>query len=333
MTAETIVQEKPLNPRKLLWRGVSLLIAFTLIGLMLSLIDWSAFWDVLSRLSPTSLITVFLIYMLLNFFRSLRYIALLDRDNVPLHIVYPIALYHNFLVRLLPFKLGEFAYIVLMRNRLNIPVKEGVSSLLGSRLLELLIVILVFAVSLLFSGGIMANQQVLAVILGIGSIVGGIVSFYYAGLIIRAATTVMRRLIKLNPVNSFANKLDSLAAEFDRIRHPKIFARALIWSCFTYACSFSVNAILLWAVGLDVDPVTWIVLVSLGMFATGVPFNISGFGAVELSWTFGLTTFAGYAAGEATSIGLMLNGYQLICAALSGLIGYVVYQWQQNRKG
>jgi uncharacterized membrane protein YbhN (UPF0104 family) len=333
MTAETITQEKSLNPRKLFWRGLSLLIAFALIGLMLSLIDWSAFWEVLSRLSPASLIAVFLVYMLLNFFRSLRYIALLDRDNIPLHIVYPIALYHNFLVRLLPFKLGEFAYIVLMRNRLNIQVKEGVSSLLGSRLLELLIVILVFAVSLLFSGGIMANQQTLAFILAVGSVVGGIVSFYYAGLIIRAVTAVVRRFIKNKPVSSFADKLDSLAAEFDRIRHPKIFAKALLWSCFTYACSFSVNAILLWAVGLDVDPVTWIVLVSLGMFATGVPFNISGFGAVELSWTFGLTTFAAYSTGEATSIGLMLNGYQLICAALSGLIGYVVYQWQQNRKG
>jgi glycosyltransferase 2 family protein len=332
MAAETIVQEKSLNPRKLLWRGISLLIAFGLIGLMLSLIDWSAFWDVLSRLSPTSLIAVFLVYMLLNFFRSLRYTALLDRDDTPLCIVYPIALYHNFLVRLLPFKLGEFAYIVLMRNRLNIPVKEGVSSLLGSRLLELLIVILVFAVSLLLSGGMMANQQTLAVVLGVGSIIGGVVSFYYMGLIIRAVTAMMHRLINLKPVQSLADKLDSLAAEFDRIRHPRIFTTALVWSFFTYACSFSVNAILLWAVGLDVSPTTWIVLVSLGMFATGVPFNISGFGAVELSWTFGLTTYAGYSTGEAASIGLMLNGYQLICAALSGLIGYAVYLLQ-NRKG
>lgn len=333
MAAEGVVQEKSINPRKLLWRGLSLLIGLGLVALMLSLIDWTAFWDVLSRLSSASLIAVFLVYMLLNFFRSLRYTALLDRDNTPLQIVYPIALYHNFLVRLLPFKLGEFAYIVLMRNRLNVPVKEGVSSLLGSRLLELLIVILVFAVSLLLSGAIMANQQTLAVVLGLGSIVGGIISFYYAGTILRIVTTIVRSWFTLKPLQSLADKLDSLAAEFDRIRHPRVFAKALLWSCFTYACSFTVNAILLWAIGLKVDPVTWIVLVSLGMFATGVPFNISGFGAVELSWTFGLTTFAAYSSGEAASIGLMLNGTQLICAALSGLMGYLVYQWQLNRKG
>ena len=70
MTVDSVVQEKSLNPRKLLWRGISLLIAFGLIGLMLSLIDWSAFWDILSRLSATSLIAVFLVYMLLNFFLS-----------------------------------------------------------------------------------------------------------------------------------------------------------------------------------------------------------------------------------------------------------------------
>jgi hypothetical protein len=62
------------------------------------------------------------------------------------------------------------------------------------------------------------------------------------------------------------------------------------------------------------------------MFATAFPFSLSGFGAVELSFAFGLVNLAGYSAGDATSIGLMLNGMQLIFAALSGLLGYLLMQ-------
>ena len=321
--------KKPVNWT---WRIISTLLALALIGFMLSLIQWQDFVDVLGRLSLQSMMAAFAVYVLLNLFRSFRFVALLNRDDVPVLRVFPIALYHNFLVRLLPFKLGEFAYIVLMRNRMNVSVEEGVSSLFGSRLLELLMIILVGAVSLLLSGEIVPNQGLLVVILVIGCIVGGVVGFYYVGTMIRVFNRIIARFYSISLIAKLIDKLEGLALEFDRIRNPQIFARALFWSCFTYGCSFAVNWILLLAIGINVDPVTLIILVSLGMFATAFPFNISGFGAVELSWTLGLTTFLALSRSEATSIGLMLNGFQLLCAAVSGGVGYLVIQVMGNKK-
>ncbi len=321
--------KKPVNWT---WRIISTLLALALIGFMLSLIQWQDFVDVLGRLSLQSMMAAFAVYVLLNLFRSFRFVALLNRDDVPVLRVFPIALYHNFLVRLLPFKLGEFAYIVLMRNRMNVSVEEGVSSLFGSRLLELLMIILVGAVSLLLSGEIIPNQGLLVIILVIGCIVGGVVGFYYVGTMIRVFNRIIARFDSISLIAKLIDKLEGLALEFDRIRNPQIFARALFWSCFTYGCSFAVNWILLLAIGINVDPVTLIILVSLGMFATAFPFNISGFGAVELSWTLGLTTFLALSRSEATSIGLMLNGFQLLCAAVSGGVGYLVIQVMGNKK-
>lgn len=327
--SETVMKKKSVNWT---WRVISIVIASAIIIFMLSLIRWQDFVDVLSRLSWQSMALAFVVYVLLNLWRSFRFVALLNREDVSAWGVFPIALYHNFLVRLLPFKLGEFAYIVLMRNRMAVPVEEGVSSLFGSRLLELLMIVLVGAVSLLLSGEIVPNQGGVALILVVFCVVGGIVGFYFIGSIIRFTTHILNKFSHIKIIQTFIERLEKLAIEFDRIRNPSIFAKALFWSCFTYGSSFAVNWILLVAVGINVDPITVIILVSLGMFAAAFPFSISGFGAVELSWTLGLTTLVGLSSSEATSIGLMLNGFHLIAAAISGIIGYAVIQMTKNEK-
>ncbi|MDQ7024980.1 MAG: lysylphosphatidylglycerol synthase transmembrane domain-containing protein [Anaerolineae bacterium] len=333
MSVETVVQEKSDNRRRLLWRGVNLVVAIALVAFIFNQVEWSSFLEMLSGLSPVLLFAAFFVYFLQNVFRSQRFIVLLDRNDIPIKTVIPIALYHNFLVRILPFKLGEFSYIVLMRNRLDVPVEEGTSSLLGSRLLEFLMMVSVVAVTLPLAGGMISNQKSLAMTLGIVSVATVVIGFYFSGAILRWLINVMRRMIKSDKVEAMAVKLEGFAQELDRIGEPRLFAKAVFWSCFSYASSFGVIAIMLYAVGLDVDPVTWIALVSIGMFSTGIPFNIGGFGSVELGWAFGLTTFAVYGMSEATSIGLMINGFQLLSAATLGLIGYGVVQLTENRKG
>ncbi|MGJ3240690.1 MAG: lysylphosphatidylglycerol synthase transmembrane domain-containing protein [Anaerolineae bacterium] len=314
------------------WRIISTVIALVLIAFMLSLIEWRDFVDVLARLSPMSMAIAFMVYVLLNGFRALRFIALLNHGNLSLWRVFAIALYHNFLVRLLPFKLGEVAYIVLMRNRMGVRVEEGVSSLFGSRLLELLMIVLMGAISVLLASDLFPEGRGWALLLVVLCLIGGVLGFYYIGAILRGLTRGLVRWSDHMWLARLLDKTNQLAIEFERVRQPSIFLRALFWSCFTYSSSFAVNAILLYAIGLQLDAVTLVILVSLGMFATAFPFNISGFGAVELSWTFGLTLLVGMTPSEAASIGLMLNGFQLLSAALAGGIGYVGLQIADIKK-
>ena len=333
MMVDGIAKQEKHKRNKWLWRAVNMMIALALVAFMLSQVEWSTFTGLLRQLSPVWLGAAFIAYSLQNVFRSYRYVTLLDRDDIPLLTMLPITLYHNFLVRVLPFKLGEFSYIVLTRNRLNVPMQEGVSSLLGSRLLELLLMVAVVALSLPFAGNLLVNQDSLAITLSIVSVLVVVIGFYYTGTILRWLIVLLRRVIRSDKVDVLILKLESFATEFDRICQPRIFIRAFLWSCLSYGSSFATIAIMLYAIGLRVDAVTTVVLISIGMFATGIPFNVGGFGAVELGWAFGLTTFAAYDMGEATSIGLMINGFQVLSAALLGLIGYGVIQWQANRKG
>lgn len=323
---------KPLNIKQLIWRGVSIAVTLILLIFLLGNVEWSEFGELVGRLSFLSLLGAMLSYLLLNIFRAIRFRTLLDKKDTPLRILIPITLYHNFLVRLLPFKLGEISYIVLLRSRLNYSMEEGVSSLFGARILELLIIVVVFAMGIVFSGDQFEAQRNSLMLVVIAVFFGSIVGLYFAGTLIRLFVRVANRLIaailghkpKRDFITKIETKLMEMASEFDRIRDLRLFLSALFISCFTYTTSFMTNYILLRAVGLDVELPMVITIISIGMFASAFPFSVSGFGVVELSWFFGLTQFAGYTDSEATSIGFMLHGFQVISSTIYGLVGYVL---------
>lgn len=316
-------QTLPVRRRNPLLWGLSLLIALLIVGYMLSLIDVSLLLTMMGQLSLPTIVAAFSVYVLLNGFRAIRFKILLGDVKLSLFRLTAIALVHNFLVRLLPFKSGEIAYFVLLRDYPGFTVQNGVTSLFGSRLLELLVILLVAISSLLLAGDLFADQRLVAIVLAGVILIPGVISLYHAGTILRWINALLKR-VPLSILNPVIVKLDHIATDVDRLKHPGLFTRALFMSFFTYGCSFSVNWILLAGLSIQIDYITLVVVISLGMFATAVPFNISGFGVVELSWAFGLTTLLSFDVTTATSIGLLLNGFQLLSAAVSGLAGYLV---------
>ena len=74
-----------------------------------------------------------MVYLTLNLLRALRFRVLLDKRESPMRLLIPITLYHNGLVRVIPFKLGEISYVILLKTRLNYSMQEGVGSLFGAR--------------------------------------------------------------------------------------------------------------------------------------------------------------------------------------------------------
>ena len=317
---------------KWLWRLVSLIIGILIISLIISVIDWNAFFATLSRLSPLSLLSVAGVYLLLNLFRCLRFKALLGRPDLPMSLFFPISQYHNFLVRLLPFKLGEVWYIVLVRRYFGLSVEEGVGSLFASRMLELFIIVLVGTAALLTSGSVLAGKSTLQALFIVIIFGAGLPGLYFAGLILRGIAGVMAR-VPIAFVRQSAPLVEKMAREFDRLRHPRIFLWGLFWSVFTYACSFGANAILLAATGIQLQPARLILAITLGMFASAFPFNVAGFGMVEVSWTFALTTLLGLSVGEAASTGFLLNSFQMVTSIVYGVCAYVVLSMMDKRKG
>lgn len=316
--------------RQLLIRIASIAITAVLLADLVGRVNWAEFDQLIARVALTGWIWALLAYLALNLFRALRFRILLDKRDSPWRILIPITLYHNFLVRALPFKLGELSYVVLLRSRLNYSMEEGVSSLFGARVLELLIIVMVFASSILASAEqLEAQRDELLLAIAVTFLVS-VVALYFGGQVIRTLLKPLRPLLKVanGRRDGFAERVNSrlrhLADEMDRIRQPRLFLAALFTTCFTYSSSFLTNYVLLRALGVDVELPAFIAIISLGMFASAFPFTVSGFGVVEVAWRYGLMQFVGMPDADATATGFLLHGFQIAAAALYGLLGYLL---------
>lgn len=321
--------------RKLVWRLVGLVLSITIALVLLREVDLNSFAEMATRVPLWSLAAAFVCYLLLNFFRLLRFRTLLERPDIPFETLYPIVLYHNFLVRVLPLKTGEISYVVLLRQHLNQPLREGVSSLISSRLFELFMVIVIGGGALLLETDLVTLPPGVALLI---VLVGGLLylaALYYSGPLLHLAARIIGQMgVRLGRPRLTAwadDKLNVLAGPFDRIGHPRVFTSTLFTSFFTYGMSALFYIVLLAALGVNVSPGAMIGMVSIVMLAEALPLaTISGLGMIEGGWTFGLVTLAGYDIGQAASIGFFLHGCQIVAAVLTGLLGYV---WlQMNRR-
>lgn len=310
--------------RKLFLRLVLAVIALGLLGSVLWQIDWTAFQQFASRLTALAILGAFLTYGAQNVFRALRYRALLGDPTLPLRSLIPISLYHNGMVRLLPFKLGEATYVILMRQHHQVSVQAGVSTLFLARLLELFIILAVGVITVVAFGGIVGSSSVgmLALLLGGGLLLGAVM---LSGRGLHWLLHVMEQ--RWPALTARTGALHHLADELDALRQPQRFLGGLFWSLFTYGSTFLTSAILLNALGVALSPDRFVIVISLGMFASAFPFNISGFGLVEWSLALGLVQFAGLPLGEATAMGLLLNGFQQLAALVWGIIGFALLSW------
>ncbi len=333
MTAHDAVnmeRKKTLNRKQLLWRSFGVLVTVALLYFVVSELQGVDLRDMLARIPAESWLGALIAYLVLNLFRAIRFRILLDRQHTPLKLLIPITLYHNGLVRVVPFKLGEISYVVLLRTRLNYSLQKGVGTLFGARILELVIIVLVFAFGILLSGGQFAEQRDRLMFIVLFAFAATVAGLYFAGSLLRLMVQVLQKIMASQGrderrfITNAQTKLLELAAEFDRIRQARLFLSALFISCFTYSSSFLTNYVLLRAMGLDIELPVVITVISLGMFGSAFPISLSGFGIVETAWWSGLTLFAGYAGDEAAAIAIVLHGFQIVAAVLYGLAGYLL---------
>lgn len=328
--SDTRNASKRRKQRQLIVRVVSVIVTVALLAVLVGEVKWAEFDQLLGRVAPISWLGALLAYLALNLFRALRFRVLLDKDDAPWRLLAPITLYHNFLVRALPFKLGELSYVALLRSRLNYSMEESLSSLFGARILELLIIILVFASGVLTSAEALAQQRDRLMLIIVATFFVCVLALYFGGSLLRSSAGLLlpwiRRLLrgKRRPIGAIESGWLQLAEELDRVRQPRLFLSALFISCFTYSSSFLTNYVLLRALGIQVDFPAMIAIISIGMFASAFPFNVSGFGVVEVAWRVGLVQFADWNESDATATGFLLHGFQLFAAALYGLAGYLL---------
>jgi|FLYN01.1.fsa_nt_gi uncharacterized membrane protein YbhN (UPF0104 family) len=311
---------------------VGLVISLGLAWYLLRKVDLAEFARIAGNVPLWSLVLAFSLYVLLNFWRSLRFRVPLNRAEVPLRVLFPITLYHNFLVRTLPFRTGELAYITLLRQYLRQPVSDGFSSLLGARLFELLLVIVGGIAGLMLSSSQLVEQGQLVLMFLVGGFIACLGVIYHAGRLTRLLAEVWRYLVARTPwkqhrlVEMAGRKLQAISVQLDRMHEPRLFVSMLLFSTCTYGTNTIFYIVVMKALGLDAPTGLLLPIISLGMLASFFPLSFLELGVIESGFTFGMVVLAGLDMGQAVPIAFFLHGFQMTCAALTGLIGYLLLQ-------
>ncbi len=322
-------------PRRGLASVLAVLSVSAFLGLtayLFSRMDLAAFFSIWRRIPTFSLLLPLGIYLGLNLLRAVRF-RIMIAQPVPLGLLVPVTLYYNFLAQTFPFRSGELSYIVLLRRHRPGLTSQGASSLVGSKLFEMLMVVaggLVGVMSL--SGRLREHFALVCGALAIGFL-ASLWAIYRSGTV----TTVLTRLVAWVCRNSFlqtwpfarrlTDRMGRVAAQLDDMRQPRRFSAMVFVSMGTYLASVVFNLVLLRLAGVEVGFVPLLAVISFVMAAGVLPLSIAGLGVIEGSWAFGLAVLLGVAKGEAIAIGFFLHGSQLFAACLAGILGYL---WQRT---
>ena len=270
---------------------------------------------------------LFVLFLLLNIFRTLRFRILLDRKELPLGVLFPITLCHNFFVRTLPLMVGEFSYIALLRRHLKIPVSEGIRSLFEARLFDLQFVIVGGTFGLLGMGG-----QSTGYVLTILALAGGLIpaNRVLFSVFPKGAKRIWACIVRICPwhhtafLDSIGHKLGEVSLQLNRFRCLRPLLKVLTCSLCTYGISLSCHLLLLLTLNVNQRLSVLLVVISVVMIASWFPFSLSGFGVIEGSWAASLVMFADMEVGSALSVGLFIHCCQVLMTALLGLLGFVL---------
>ena len=307
----------------LLGLGVSVILVIYLAGQ----IDYSHFLRLAKNVPLWFFFLLFVLFLLLNIFRALRFRMLLDRKELPLGVLFPITLCHNFFVRTLPLMVGEISYIALLHRHLKIPVSEGVRSLFEARLFDLQFVIVDGIFGLLGMGG-----QSTGYVLTILALAGGLILVNRVLFILlpKGIERIWTCIIRIYPwrhtalLDSAGHKLEEVSLQLDRFRCLRPLLKALTLSLCTYGINLSCHLLFLSALNVNQRLNVLLVVISVVMIASWFPFSLSGFGVIEGSWAASLVMFADMEVGGTLSVGLFIHCCQVLITVLLGLLGFVL---------
>ena len=307
----------------LLGLGVSLILVIYLVRQ----VDYPHFLRLAKNVPLRFFFILFALFFLLNICRALRFRMLLDREDLPLGVLFPITLCHNFFVRTLPLMVGEFSYIALLRRHLKIPVSEGVRSLFEARLFDLQFVIVGGTLGLLGLGH-QSTGYVLTILALAGLLI--IMNRVLFTVLPKGIEPIWTCIVRICPwcpsalLDSVGHKLGVVSLQLDRFRCLRPLLKALTFSLCTYGINLSCHLLLLSILNVNQRLSVLLVVISIVMVAAWFPFSLSGFGVIEGSWAASLVTFADMEVGAALSVGLFIHCCQVLMTALLGLLGFVL---------
>ena len=233
----------------------------------------------------------------------------------------------NFFVRVMPFRLGELSFPILLKRHLGESAAKAVVYLLLVRLLELWLLVCAALWAVLSLLGTEKAQGAVGLVVGLAIVSILLVTF---GSWLRFGVRVVARLVERLPPRRSSPRLvqvvESLTAVVSRSERlsPAQRAKLLATSVVVVVLQYMMLAVLARAFGVELGVWQAIVGISLAQAASALPIATVGtFGAYEAGWTAGLVMVglpidAAVVSGVATQLSTLV--FACVFAAPAALV-------------
>lgn len=290
--------------------GISILF----IGILISQFDFSvSLKDIQRFIKPAYIFMAFIVYACSYIIKAQR-LFILVKLNAPLKIYFAITSLHNLWNNILPSRIGELSYVLLIKKHLGLSAGAGLSHLFIMRYLELFISLIILFIAVLLnknpSHPIYYNRYYLSCILLLIFLMGLLFLIFK-----KPSKKILLRMISFIGIKK--DLLINIIEDFFNIFNQFYLKFILLLSVYTVVGTFILyltNHILFIMFGFPFSFYDTIIVSSFMILTFLFPLQgIGGFGTYESVLTLGF-----YILGIQKDVAI-------ICALILHIIGYVYF--------
>ena len=315
---------------------LSILVSGLLIYFLLSKIDTAKFAGILVSSDKLLLLLGLALYFSMLLFRSLRFKILLGH-KISLRSLIPIVFVYNALNYVLPFKLGELSFGVLIKKTHLKSFGLGFTAVLVSRIFEvfLLLVLLFIGMLLNLNTGFGSKISILipfVAVFMLGLTAGFLALVFFPAILVKIADFVFNQVPIKNPLlKKLSKKINEFILIFEKYRSKRLLLDTFYVSLAASACGFLTTFFMVRSFGYNIPLNILLVAITFSVLSGLIPVNgIAGFGTYESFWVLAFLYF-GYTMESAVIISLGIHIIQLVFAVFLGSIGWVAISRENSK--
>lgn len=305
---------------------VFLILAVIIICLLVSGIDVKETAEALGSADISMALLSVFFYLCSNFFKSLRFSVMLRDSGISVPRMFAISSYQNFFNQIMPARTGELTFLYYTKRMADVKISVSLHALLVTRLLDLVVVSLFFAVCLLLLFGTGSSPMLVAaaVLLGLFSVLCAfkMAWFVTAGQRLFAACAALFGLSNKPAIKKISGRIDSIAKDFSDIKLKSKMPLLTLTSLAVWICLYIFSYTTIITFGSNLSLIKSVVGSTGAVLTNVLPINSFGsFGTMEAGWTGGFM-FVGMSMQEAVTTGF---GYHLINFFAAALIAAICF--------
>lgn len=302
-----------------LLRLLTTVLALALVAFLISRVQLGEIGRAFKSLSLAATIIGFLVYLLFNMVKAIRFSLLLKGEISPTRLL-PVMLLYSFWSNLLPMRAGDLSYLYMVKTGDGVKLTRGLSSLIiGSAVDASLNLVLLLALGLYFIGqleGSLSLATLFIIPLGFILLLIGSLGLLW----IKGAKLAMWFRDKGWLSRVVLDRVADLLEEIGRFRSREILLGIVPVSSLALGIRLILQCYLVDGMKFGFGWLKVIFALSFTGFFNLIPIqSVAGLGTVEAPWSWALVSL-GEESGRAIASGFSLHGliigYSLICGGL-----------------